>query len=204
MAYRLQNLWLAGGFMSRRRVQLVILCEDVQHRAFARGLFKARGFRNIRFLPMPVGKGGAREHIFEHYPPRVKAYRVLAQRNWAAHALAVFIDADDRTVAERSRELDEKLEDEKLERRQSGEKIALFIPKRNIETWLVYLKETIVEGDVVNEKTDYKNYYKSHYRVRDCISDARRLADTICPTHSLPQDAPQSLHRACDELERVL
>jgi len=45
--------------MSRRRVQLVILCEDIQHRAFAKGLFEARGFRNIRFLPIPEGKGAA-------------------------------------------------------------------------------------------------------------------------------------------------
>lgn len=65
--------------MSRRRVQLVILCEDIQHRAFAKGLFEARGFRNIRFLPIPEGKGAATQYIFERYPNRVKAYRILAQ-----------------------------------------------------------------------------------------------------------------------------
>lgn len=187
--------------MSRRRVQLVILCEDIQHRAFAKGLFEARGFRNIRFLPIPEGRGAATQYVFEHYPERVKAYRILASRNQYSHALAVFIDADNRTVENRLRELDDKLEENDLEKRQCHEKIGTFIPKKHIETWLMYLMDRVVDGKVVDEETSYKNAYQKIYRVRDCIPYAKRLANDICPSSSLPNDAPVSLHKACDELK---
>ncbi|MDM8550553.1 hypothetical protein QUF72_10760 [Desulfobacterales bacterium HSG2] len=190
--------------MSRRRVQVVILCEDVQHRAFAKGLFESRGFRNIRFLPVPKGRGAATQYVFKLYPDRVKAYRILANRNRSSHALAVFIDADNRTVENRLRELDEKLQDSKLEKRQSDDKIGIFIPKMHIETWLMYLMEKVVDGKTVNEETSYKDVYKKLYRVRDCVPYAKKLASDICPSNSLPEDAPPSLHRVCDELKKIL
>ncbi|RKZ42133.1 MAG: hypothetical protein DRR16_06740 [Candidatus Parabeggiatoa sp. nov. 3] len=190
--------------MSRRRVQLVILCEDIQHRAFAKGLFEARGFRNIRFLPIPEGKGAATQYIFERYPNRVKAYRILAHRNYSCHALAVFIDADNRTIENRLKELDEKLEQNDLEKRQNKDKIALFVPKMNIETWSMYLMEGVVDGKRINEETSYKDDYKRLYRVRDCIAYAKTLANEICPSNRLPFDAPSSLHQACDEIKRTL
>jgi hypothetical protein len=190
--------------MSRRRVQLVILCEDIQHRAFAKGLFEARGFRKIRFLPIPEGKGAATQYIFERYPKRVKTYRTLANRNQSSHALAVFIDADDRTVENRLKELDQKLQENDLEKRQSHELIGLFIPKKHIETWLIYLMEKVVDGKAVDEETPYKNDYQKSYRIRDCIPYAKKLANEICPSSSLPENAPPSLHRACDELKRTL
>ncbi len=190
--------------MSRRRAQLVILCEDVQHRAFAKGLFEARGFRNIRFLPLPEGKGAATQYVFRRYSEHVKAYRVLANRNQFSYALAVFIDADNQTVENRLEKFDEVLEDNKLEKRQIDDKIAVFIPKKHIETWLMYLIEKTVDGKVVDEETSYKTIYKSLYRVRECIPYARKFANDICPSGSLSQDAPQSLHRACDELKRTL
>jgi len=191
--------------MSKRRVQLVILCEDIQHRAFAKGLFEARGFRNIRFLPVPEGKGAATQYVFQRYPEHVKAYRVFAARNQCSHALAVFIDADNQTVASRLEKLDDVLEDNKLEKRQIDDKIAVFIPKKHIETWLMYLIRQIIDGKVVDEENFYKKVYKElGYRVRDCIPYARKFAKDICPSGSLPQDAPPSLRRACDELKRTL
>lgn len=190
--------------MSRRRVQLVILCEDVQHRAFAKGLFEARGFRNIRFLPIPEGRGAATQYVFERYPNRVKAYRILAHRNLSGHALAVFIDADNRTVENRLTELDDKLQQNDLEKRQSKDKIALFTPKMHIETWLMYLIQGLIDGEIVDEETSYKNDYKRVYRIRDCIAYARNFANNICPSNSLPLNAPRSLHQACDEMKRIL
>jgi hypothetical protein len=190
--------------MSKRRAQLVILCEDMQHRAFAKGIFEARGFRNIRFLPVPEGKGAATQYVFQRYPEHVKAYRVFAARKRFSHALAVFIDADNQTVENRLEKLDEVLEDNKLEKRQIDDKIAVFIPKKHIETWLMYLIEKKIDGKVVDEETSYKTIYKSLYRVRDCIPYAKNFANDICPSGSLHQDAPPSLHRACDELKRTL
>jgi hypothetical protein len=68
----------------------------------------------------------------------------LASRNQSSHALAVFIDADNRTVENRLVELDDKLQENDLEKRQCHEKIGTFIPKKHIETWfrcLSFLKK---------------------------------------------------------------
>lgn len=101
-------------------------------------------------------------------------------------------------------ELDEKLQQNNLEKRLRQDKIALFVPKMHIETWLMYLMERVVDGKVVDEGTPYKDAYKRIYRVRDCMGYAKQLANEICPSSSLPADAPSSLHRACDEIKRTL
>ncbi len=190
--------------MSRRRVEIVILCEDVQHRSFAKGLLTSRGFRKIRFLPIPLGKGAATQYVLKRYPERVKAYRILANRNKTSHALTVFIDADNRTVQDRLVELDGKLVERDLSKRRKEDKIAIFTPKRHIETWLMYLMTEVVDGEVVNEIQSYKNIYKKSFSVRDCIPYAKKFGAEICPSGSLPEDAPPALRRACEELERVL
>ncbi len=190
--------------MSRRRVEIVILCEDVQHRAFAKGVFESRGFRKIRFLPIPMGKGAATQYVYKCYPERVKAYRVLANRNKFTHALAVFVDADKKSVRDRLSELDAKLVENDMPRRKDDEKIAAFIPKRHIETWLMYLMQRNVDGKTVNEKISYKSKYGNKYSVKSCIPYAKKFGMDICPSDSLPQNAPPSLRYACKELERVL
>ncbi len=64
--------------------------------------------------------------------------------------------------------------------------------------------EKVVDDKIVNEETSYKNDYQRKYRVRDCIAYAKKLANDICPSSSLPSDAPPSLQIACEELKRTL
>ncbi|MBC1222176.1 hypothetical protein GNF10_06275 [Nostoc sp. UCD121] len=61
--------------MNRRRVQIVILCEDKQQEVFARHFLKKRGFildRNLRIEICP--KGAGEQFVRKRYPAEVKAY----------------------------------------------------------------------------------------------------------------------------------
>jgi hypothetical protein len=104
------------------------------------------------------------------------------------------IDADTYSVEERINQFDEALENASQPERQPTDKIAIFVPKRNIETWIYFLRD-----EAVDEQTAYPKLS----RESDCKPDVRKLVSQICPT-SVPEDAPPSLHSACAELERIL
>ena len=77
-------------------------------------------------------------------------------------------------------------------KRLPNERVGIFIPKRNIETWIYYLM-----GQVVNEEDVYPNLK----RVSDCKPYVQILArDRHNP---LPDNAPPSLQTACQELSRI-
>jgi hypothetical protein len=108
-------------------------------------------------------------------------------------ALVVFVDADINTVDYRLEQLDKELLNAPLEKRQPDEKIAIFVPKRNIETWIHYLK-----GDKVNEEEVYPKLPKESY----CKNFVKKLAHNR--NEPLREDAPDSLKKACIELARII
>jgi hypothetical protein len=180
--------------MARRRIQLLILCEDLQHEVFARRFFQRHGFQHwqLDFNTAPKGKGAGEQYVREQYRQEVKSYR--SRSTHVSIALAVVIDADTHTVAQRLNQLDSELADDNQPKRQVGEKIAVFIPKRNIETWIHYLR-----GQPVDETTAYPKLS----RESECKPDVDKLVNEIC-RDEFPSDAPPSLHTACDELQRIL
>ncbi|NJN95029.1 MAG: hypothetical protein HC875_13460 [Anaerolineales bacterium] len=183
--------------MARRGVTLVILCEDLQQEVFARKYFMTRfdlGYRDIRVNRNEKGKGSGEYHVREQYPNEVKTYRSKSPY-LSSIRLAVFIDTDNNAVEQRLKEMDSMLLNDGQERRQRNEKIAVFTPKRNIETWIHYLM-----GETINEQTSYQKFTNNEGA---CKPYVERLASEICPV-GLPADAPPSLHVACDELQRLL
>ena len=180
--------------MSRRGAQITILCEDLQQEVFARHFFLRRGFhhKKIKINRNTKGKGSGEQYVRSHYAEEVKNYR--SKSTYLSHCLAVVIDADKHTIEERLRQLDATLEDDGQPKRQPNEKIAIFVPKRNIETWIHYLK-----GEAVDEETAYPKLA----RESQCKPHIDKLVKKICPA-GLPEDAPPSLHAACEELSRIL
>lgn len=180
--------------MPRRGTQLVILCEDLQQEVFTRHLFLQCGFhrREIRVKRSPTGKGAGEQYVRKNYPREVKAYR--RQSSYRSVCLAVMIDADTYTVVQRLNQLDSALESDTQQKREANEKISIFVPKRNIETWIYYLM-----GNVVDEETVYPKFP----RKSDCKPCVEKLVTEVCPSE--PQaDSPPPLHLACDELQRIL
>ena len=180
--------------MSQRRVQIVILCEDRQQEVFARYFLKKRGFTGrFRANICPEGSQSGEQYVRTHYPEEVKAYR--QNRNRVAIGLVVLIDADTGTLEARLNWLASVLDEDKQEKRDSKEAIAIFVLKRNIETWIHYL-----QGETVNEEDAYAKFEKNEAACKTAVED---LADR-CYSQSLPEDAPRSLQAACGELQRLL
>jgi hypothetical protein len=180
--------------MSQRRVQIVILCEDRQQEVFARYFLKKRGFTGrFRANICPEGSECGSDYVRTHYPEEVKAYR--QKRNQVSIGLVVLIDADTGTLEARLNELASVLNKDKQENRGSNEAIAIFVPKRNIETWIRYL-----QGETVNEEAVYAKFKNNEAVCKTAVED---LADR-CYSQSLPENAPPSLQAACGELQRLL
>jgi hypothetical protein len=176
--------------MSQRRVQIVILCEDRQQEVFARHFLKKRGFTG-NITPKPCLEGAGEQYVRDNYPKEVKAYR---SKNYLSGMLIVLIDADKKTVEERLKQLDDALIENAQELRQPHEKIAIFVPKRNIETWIHYL-----QGTNVDEETEYTKFKKQS----DCKPYIEQLVNQ-CYQGNLDENAPPSLKAACGELQRIL
>lgn len=79
--------------------------------------------------------------------------------------------------------------------RQPDEKVAIFVPTWNIETWLAYLTGQTVTESLPN--------YPKLARERDCQPLVESLYQ-MCQRGSLRQPAPPSLEAACVEYKSRL
>jgi hypothetical protein len=176
--------------MSRRNVQLVILCEDSQHEVFIRRFLEKRGWsaRRLRVRKAPSGRGSAEQFVREQYPKELAAYR--QRRGHVEQAVVVMQDGDQSGVRRRLQALDAACVSQGVESRQGTERVAVFLPTWRIETWFAYL-----EGQTVDEAN--KAYPRLH-RERDCKQHVDAL-DEMCRRQDLRQPAPASLQAACDE-----
>lgn len=179
--------------MGKRYTSVVVRCEDLQQRGFLyRYLIgKGVGRREIRIEHSPSGKGDAKEWVRQHHVIEVRALR---SRPHLSLALITMLDADDRSVVERKQELDGALVAGGQDRRQPSERIAVLVPRRNIETWIHRL-----EGNAVNESDSYPRYRHAESRCREAVREFVRR----CPAH-MADDDPPSLRDGCDELTFLL
>ena len=177
--------------MSKRRVKIVVLCEDSQHEAFIRRFLKGMGWdtRVIRVEKSPSALGAAEQWVREKFAYELMAYRQRRQR--AASALMTMIDADKKDVLDRINEFEKTCNAQQIAFRTDDEAVAIAVPKRNIETWIHYL-----DGNTVDENRS-KPYPKLE-RARNCKPAVDRLVQ-LCKTTGLPSDTPQALLMACDE-----
>ncbi|MEA5567027.1 MULTISPECIES: hypothetical protein [unclassified Anabaena] len=177
--------------MSQRRIQIVILCEDRQQEVFARYFLKKRGFTgNIR--TKFCRKGAGEQFVRESYAAEVKVFR---SKNYISGILVVLIDADTKTLEDRLKQLDDVLIENEQKPRQANEAMAMFVPKRNIETWIHYL-----QGASIDEETVYAKFLNNESACKPYVEN---LADK-CRQGSLEANAPPSLQAACGELQRIL
>ena len=178
--------------LTKRQIEIIVLCEDKQQWVFIRQYLVSSGFRNNKITPLWTLSGSGEKFVRNQYAKEVKTLRSKNYRS--SLRLVVMIDADVETTEKHLQELATELEKAGLNERQSDEKIAVFIPKRNIETWIHYLM-----GTEVDETTAYAKFNHES----NCKPYIENLAQNICPV-GLPLNAPPSLHHACDELKRIL
>ena len=172
-----------------RNAHVVILCEDRQHEVFARR-FLARVGRHLRVQRVeigPRGRGAGEQFVRDRFAKELAYYR--ARKHRVEQALIVLIDADGIDVAARIEQVESACLETEDERRQANERVAIFVPARNIETWLAYL-----EGQTVNEDDTYPHLK----RERDCQRHVDALYD-MCQQQTLRRPSPPSLEAACAE-----
>lgn len=173
------------------QARVVILCEDRQQEVFIRRFLTECGMRPIRVRICPPGEMAGEQFVRQEYPNEVRAFRSKAA--YQQLALVVMIDADTQTVTNRLNALDTVLRESGQAVREADERIALLVPRRNIETWIHYLT-----GEPVNESDVYDRFENKS----DCVPLVTRLAAKS--TYRLRDDIPSSLRHACREIQRVL
>lgn len=180
--------------VSARRVEIVLICEDSQHEAFARRFLDGMGFdtRQLQVVKSPSADGSAEQFVKERFPTELDAYR--SRRTKAASALIAMIDADSKEVQDRVDEFKVSCQKRQIDGRRSDEAVAIVVPKRNIETWITYLNE---------QPVDESNAYPKLDRERACKGAVDALVER-CKTTGLKPDAPPALAMACNEYrERI-
>ncbi|HAG84709.1 MAG TPA: hypothetical protein DCL61_27045 [Cyanobacteria bacterium UBA12227] len=189
--------------------EVIILCEDIAHERFIRQYLISCGFENrkIKDFGNPKGRkvNNNNDFVLKHYASLVKSYR---SKNFQNRAIVVMTDADNKTINDIIRSLNIALDEQegKLNRdlRLPNEKIAIFVPTRNIETWFYYIS---IDHNC-DETTDYKTNPKIRKmneteKIKLAEASAIKLAKEICP-QGLDSQALTSLHHACTELQRLL
>lgn len=184
--------------------EVTILCEDIDQERFIREYLSCRGLddRKIKDFGNPKGRDIKNNNalILKHYPELIKSHRTRKHRNLA---VVVMIDADEDSVSDKMRSLHKKLDEAagnlNKDTRLPNEKVAIFVPARNIETWFYY----IMEGQECNEINKYKDDNMSaEERIKLAKSAAKKLAREICPQGADRITLP-SLRYACRELQRL-
>ena len=174
----------------KRCVQIVLLCEDAQHEAFVRRFLSATGWktRTLRVEKAPAGRGSAEQYVRRQFPRELKAHRL----RHVNQALVVILDGDLVGVAGRIRQLNEACETAGIDARTPDERIAVFVPTWNIETWFSYL-----DGETVDEtKPDYPQLK----RERECQRHVDTLVE-MCNAGELRKLFPSSLENTCGEYQ---
>ena len=172
-----------------RNVNVIILCEDRQHEALARRFLAiaGQGYRVQRVERSPKGRGSGEQFVRAQFAKELAYYR--ARQHRVGQALVVMIDADRRTISQRIGQVDDAAVEGGQERRRAGERVAIFVPARNVETWLAYLA-----GQTVNEEDVYPRLTAE----RDCQRHVERPYE-MCQQGALRQPAPPSLEAGCTE-----
>lgn len=168
-----------------RRVDAVLLCEDLQHEVFVRRFLKRVGLvRSLRVQKCPGGS--AEQFVRTRYPVELAALR----KRHAKTALIVVIDGDSEGVQRRRNSLAAECLAVDIEDRTGAESVVILVPTWNIETWLAYLA-----GESV-DKT--KGNYPRLSKESDCQPQVEALA-SMCEHGELRKPAPASLQAACKE-----
>ena len=147
-----------------------VLCEDKLTHCYIRRFLISQGIngRKIFQLPLPAA-GCGEQYVRSQFPKYLNALR---SRSYDANVLVVAIDADTKTFQERKSQLFASCETADIPTRTEDDKLLVFIPKRNVETWIKYFY-----GEAVDEEQDYAHFLKGHES--DCYSAADKMSDSF-------------------------
>ncbi len=137
------------------RFRGVLLCEDIEHERFFRRLLERKWFRRtqLKAQRIPNAHGAGDAFVLSRYAGEVQLARSKRTENYA---LIVVLDGDQFMLTKRIQQLDEQLVAAGLDKRNSSDKILVFVPTRNIETWELWL----CGHYDLDEQADYKEQFR--------------------------------------------
>lgn len=176
--------------------QYTILCEDEKTKAFIRNILVSQGINLHRISTevAPSGAGSGEAYVRNKYKNNLRAIRRF---NYNARTLIVCTDADVHSLKERKESFSNecKNEEPKIKDRTKKEPVIIWIPKRNIETWIEFFKN---DGVGVDEETQYKINSKNV----SCKAEAQKMSDFLQGKRHY-QDCLSSLEDAFIEYENL-
>lgn len=163
------------------RLNITVLCEDKQHEAFIRRFLRKRN-RGV-YAVQRASSGAGDRFVMDQFPSHLDAVRKCGG------ILVTMIDGDNHGIERRLRQFDDACSKSGVSPRKPTDKVLVFVPVRNIETWLAYL-----DGEAVNETDPYPKLN----RERECKRHVEALYD-MCEAGRMRPPAPPSLETACQE-----
>lgn len=185
---------------------VTILCEDIDQHTFIRQYLICRGWESHQIKTLGNFKGiktNNNAFVVNNYPKLVESYRRNQYKNIA---VVVMIDGDGNTYEDKMRSFNIALDATRgnlnQELRYPDEKIAIFVPARNIESWFYYINNYEQNLQFDDEITDYKITMSLKDRIKLAKNSAKILAQKICP-RGIDQITLSSLRHGCQELQRL-
>jgi hypothetical protein len=173
---------------------IVILCEDAQAACLLRRFFHECKIAIVKEVTAPAGLGSGEKFVRQRYPTELDYCRRRKSK------LMVCTDADTLSLQQREQQLDEACREAKQSPRSRDDQVALFIPKRNIETWLEFLTGNLG----VNEEENYSSTGPHRPDKKRCQQAAEELYQ-YCKGLKNPPTSLPSLQSACvNEAPRVI
>lgn len=117
-----------------RATQVVVICEDAEHRHFVRGYLSQLRFPmpRVHFEVAPSGKGDAKEWVRKRLIEEVGL--IAARAKYLSVYCVVVVDCDQLSPVERRDWLLKEVDAQQL-----GDKLVCVTPSTNIEDWLARL-----------------------------------------------------------------
>ena len=176
-----------------KNYQYQVLCEDVQIRTFINAFLMDQGInaRKVNFCDIPDGEGCGAAYVRRELPKEVKR---LNATNYMRKTLIVCTDADNNTVEERLRTLVREVDDQIQGWDRINQQIVFWIPKRQVETWISFLKD---------EKVDEEMQFHHSGKPASCKDVAKRFSSYCQGYEELDCTYLSSLEAAKEEYIRV-
>jgi len=151
----------------------------------------------------PSAQGSAEQWVRENFARQASKCR--ARNTRAATGMVVMLDADVRTVQERLDALDEALKcaaQPPIDR--NLDPIARLVPKRNVETWILFLSTGAVHALPIDEESDYKLTKSSEEWSALTPSAAETFFNWTRSNRALTSGLIDSLARGLKEIGRAV
>ena len=186
-----------------RVCNIVLVCEGGRDSAFARAFLKQAGIDVRKVTPRENQGGSGHDWVINE---TVEAIADLGKYAEGRGVLSL-LDEDGQDVAKRRSAISAKLKARNLPALSPTDGRCLLLPKRNIETWLYWLRGQRADSAVkVNETDDYKKTAPTSASGRisneDC-GPAGAYLHSLDHTN-LPADCPPMLKQELKDLRAFL